>query len=773
MDDDTGERHRRTERVRQLLRVTARLSGVASGAEVAEVVLTEGAIALGAVTGAIWRVDGAELVLAGATGYPDDVRGALAQIALATEPARPPAIAVLERRSIWIESCDGDDADDPVACADPIAATEDGRAGALACVPLVRDREVMGVLLFAFYAARDFDEDDRAFIELLAHHLAQGLERARLYDAERQARRRAEAGRERAAFLAKASSLLAASLDYETTLRNVAMLAVPRMADWCAIEMAVEGGSEQVAVAHVDSAKLALAKELRRRYPPDEERGVAQVIRTGASQLIAELTGDALVAAAHGDPERIRLVRELGLRSWMVVPIRTRDEVLGAITFVGAESGRTYSGEDLEMAEQLGERAGLAIANARLFEAERSARDQLARLQGATAAFASARTLADVGKVTVDLAMTMVGADRVLVWRLADGFDGVASPGAARDGAQQLDLIAYRGVPPQVLASAQRIALGADVVVARVARRREPFFTDASFVPTSEVVAGSAIPLIVQDRLIGVFGLGFHQPRGFDGGERAFLSSIADQCAQALDRVRAYDEAVRAIGVRDDFLSIAGHELRTPLTALHLQLGSLVGLAGGAGPTRKLGERAGKALSQAERLARLVDELLDVSRIAQGRLTLDIEDVDIGELVLETVARLEDEFRRAGSAPHVKVAHPHGRWDRNRLDQVVTNLLSNAVKYGAGHPIEVAVEDHGPSAHLVVRDHGIGIDGDAQARIFERFERAVSSRHYGGLGLGLWISRQIVQAHGGSIAVESEAGAGARFEVMLPKEGPV
>jgi len=328
-------------------------------------------------------------------------------------------------------------------------------------------------------------------------------------------------------------------------------------------------------------------------------------------------------------------------------------------------------------------------------------------------------------------------------------------------------------VPEAAIAAARTTArLDGDSTVSRVARARESYFTDETFVPTAGVVAGSAIPLVVQDRLVGVLGLAFHGTRGFAADERAFLRSVGDQCAQALDRVRLYDEAIKAIRVRDDFLSIAGHELRTPLTALHLQLGSLTTLARQDGTPPKLGDRAGKALNQAERLGRLVDELLDVSRIAQGRLTLDVEDVDMGDLVVENVARLEDEFRRAGSSPRLEVVPARGRWDRSRLDQVITNLLANAVKYGSGHPIEVTVEDRGADAVLAVRDYGIGIDRQAQARIFDRFERAVSSRHYGGLGLGLWISRQIVEAHGGSIVVHSDEGSGARFEVHLPKRGP-
>jgi signal transduction histidine kinase len=128
---------------------------------------------------------------------------------------------------------------------------------------------------------------------------------------------------------------------------------------------------------------------------------------------------------------------------------------------------------------------------------------------------------------------------------------------------------------------------------------------------------------------------------------------------------------------------------------------------------------------------------------------------------------------QAGCSVQFSAASPVvGRWDRLRLEQVVTNLLSNAMKYGAGKPIEVVVEGNGERARLAVRDHGLGISETAQRRIFGAFERAVSERHYGGLGLGLYIARQLVVAHGGSIRVESKPGLGATFTVELSLSGP-
>ncbi|HZI16650.1 MAG TPA: HAMP domain-containing sensor histidine kinase, partial [Myxococcus sp.] len=185
----------------------------------------------------------------------------------------------------------------------------------------------------------------------------------------------------------------------------------------------------------------------------------------------------------------------------------------------------------------------------------------------------------------------------------------------------------------------------------------------------------------------------------------------------------------------------------------------------------KVGPRLATAVRQVQRLAALVDNLLDVSRLSLGRLSLEPTEVDLGQAVRDAVERMEEVFSQAGCTVRVDVPGPlTGRWDSLRLDQVLVNLLTNAAKYGAGRPVAVEARAEGDEAvRLWVRDEGIGIDEKDLPRLFGRFERAVSDRHYGGLGLGLFISRQIVDAMGGSIEVESRPGVGSTFTVRLPR----
>jgi signal transduction histidine kinase len=236
----------------------------------------------------------------------------------------------------------------------------------------------------------------------------------------------------------------------------------------------------------------------------------------------------------------------------------------------------------------------------------------------------------------------------------------------------------------------------------------------------------------------------------------------------ASERALLVEELRRAVTLRDDFLAIAAHELRTPLTSLQLQI-QLAGRQLDANAAADPAPRLEKASRQAGRLGRLVDDLLNASRITAGHLTLTREACDLGEIARETVARQDEDARRAGCVIALSaVATARGHWDRARLEQVVTNLLTNALKFGAGKPVEVVVTADGAWASLTVRDRGIGIPAEAIERIFQKFERGVSSRSYGGLGLGLFISREIVAAHGGSLRAESAPGQGATLIMVLP-----
>jgi PAS domain S-box-containing protein len=244
-------------------------------------------------------------------------------------------------------------------------------------------------------------------------------------------------------------------------------------------------------------------------------------------------------------------------------------------------------------------------------------------------------------------------------------------------------------------------------------------------------------------------------PEHEDGRVVAWLGTYTD-----------FEELKQAIWARDEFLSVASHELRTPLTALKLRIQSLQrSLRENETQRRKIDGAA----RQCDRLERLIGDLLDVSRVTTGQFSLELATCDLHEIVEEAVERARDEANQAGSPIELSASGSlMGEWDGMRIEQVVTNLIGNALKYGKGQPISVSVVGEPDHVALYVEDHGIGIAAADLDRIFARFERA-GERSRDGLGMGLYIAKEIVHAHGGSIGVESAIGEGSRFSVKLPR----
>lgn len=288
------------------------------------------------------------------------------------------------------------------------------------------------------------------------------------------------------------------------------------------------------------------------------------------------------------------------------------------------------------------------------------------------------------------------------------------------------------------------------------------------------------VPINTRTGTIGAITLvSLKTRRRFEQADLTHAEELARRAGLAVDNAQLYREVQAAVRLRDEFLAVASHELRTPLAALSLHLDTLLieakALSKGVPALAHFQDSLRRSMNHSERLGGLIRQLLDVSRIQMGKLELQLELVDLGKVVEEVVGRFAEQAAQAQCQLKVDIQPQPivGYWDPLQLDQVTTNLLSNALKYGAGKPIEVTVSAVGGKAALTVKDHGIGISPTDQERIFGRFERAVSQRHYGGLGLGLWITRQSLEAMGGSIKVHSTPNVETRFVAELPlRTGP-
>ena len=339
-------------RLTRLARVTAELSAADSVERVKDIVVGQAADAVGADVASMVLLEGDTLRLIGVRGVDQDMQDRWARFPADT--AVPIAAAATTGRRIAITGRD------ELLKAYPATEVEPGQERSILALPLLIEGRHLGAISLVFRYRRDMDEQELEFLGTLADSCAHALERL---EATEVARRTAV----KLSFLATASSELASSLDYEATLANVARLAVPALADWCAVQVLQDGQLRSLAVAHVDQAKVALARELQERYPVDMDaaNGAPNVVRTGVSELIAEIT-DEMLEAGTSDPEQLRRARELGLRSALVVPLKASQRIIGAITLVYAESDRRYDESDVEFAEDLAHRAAMAIDNSEL-----------------------------------------------------------------------------------------------------------------------------------------------------------------------------------------------------------------------------------------------------------------------------------------------------------------------------------------------------------------------------------------------------------------------
>lgn len=283
------------------------------------------------------------------------------------------------------------------------------------------------------------------------------------------------------------------------------------------------------------------------------------------------------------------------------------------------------------------------------------------------------------------------------------------------------------------------------------------------------------VPLRVTGKLIGtVTVFRYREAPTYSVDDHVWLQEVADRAALSIGNAKLYEDAKRAVQLREDFMSIASHELKTPLTPLKMQLQLLSHLVqtgvAVAGPLEeKLKTVIAASDQQIARLTRLVDDILDATRLRTGRFALRREQVDLSSLISSVIQRLQDGDENARRQIKFLPAQlKSGFWDRLRIEQVVTNLLTNAFKFGRGKPIIVRMWTHEDQAVFSVQDFGIGIAKENHERVFERLERAVSLQQYGGLGMGLYIARQIIELHGGRILLDSKEGEGSTFTVELP-----
>jgi PAS domain S-box-containing protein len=511
-------------------------------------------------------------------------------------------------------------------------------------------------------------------------------------------------------FLVEAGATLGSSLDYRTTLAALAKMAVPRIADWVRVDIVEDGKLRTLAVEHVDKRKIELALELGRRYPedPDAAQGPPLVLRTGQSELMTEISEERL-SELTVDDLHLELVRELGVQSYMGVPLIARERTLGVISFVAAESGRHYGPNDLALAEELARRASTAIENAQLYR-EAEERAQAARVL---------ETVAD-GVFLVD------GQGVVRLWnRAAEAITKLA----------RADVVG-RSLGDEVLPGWRDLAVSVPVAGA----------------PGPATATTFPVELDGEERWLSISGVGFDE-----GTVYAFRD---------LTEERALEQ------IRQDLVSTVSHELRTPLAAIYGSALTLAreDLELEETMHKKLLE---VIVEESTRLADIVNDLLLASQLDADRLEIHAEPCDAQALaasVLDAARTHLPTGMRVTLDPGQEDV-PYVVADEGQLRQVLTNLIDNAVKYSPdGGDVRVRLETAGKYVRFTVADEGLGIPPAEQGRIFEKFYRLDPDMTggIGGTGLGLYISRELVRRVHGRIWVEANAARGSVFHVEIP-----
>jgi PAS domain S-box-containing protein len=536
-----------------------------------------------------------------------------------------------------------------------------------------------------------------------------GLVMSALSEASRQAIRRAEAAEQRVTILADASALLVSSLDYERTLAHVTDLAVPQFADWCTVNILEEDGSiARVALTHRDPAGAAAMSEIQRRYPvrPDSQHPLALAIRTGEPGRYPVITDHSQHAWTENDEHR-RLVLQLGTRSVLVVPMRARGRSLGAVIYART-GGPAYTDSDLATAGVLTRRAALAIDNARL-------------LRAAQAAEARYRSLFEGS----DDAIVVIGAGRQYL---------DISPAIEK----------LLGYTPEEMFQMQ----AGDLL-----HRRDLWLENAQPVFEREGTWRGEVELRHKDgRLVPI---------------ESRMSRIELPDGPVTFAVwRDISERRAVERLQQEFIVMVTHDLKTPLT-------SIKGLAQLMLRRQAFNPPALETIvGQSNHLERLINDLLDVARMEAGRLDLQLAPVDLGHLVQLAAAQAQVTTSRHQiriDTAEQPIVHD---WDGDRVRQILLNLLTNAIKYspdGGEVVVRVVDEPDRQQATVSVIDHGLGIAPEVLSNLFSRFYRAEASLTAGdGLGLGLYIARSLVVAHGGQIWVDSTPGSGSTFSFTLP-----
>ncbi len=593
--------------------------------------------------------------------------------------------------------------------------------------------------------------------------------------------------------LAKIIDRLATSIDQDITLQEISKLLVPDLADYSRIAIVDDYKKiKEINVSHKDPSKVQLASDIFDGYKgrPESTHGIEKILNSGKAEMI-EIVDKKVLQSVKSNVSLYNTIKKIGLKSYMGVPLIARGRVIGAITLSSIRADRFYTMSDLKFAQEIANRIALTLDNANLY---RQAQNEIIVRRETEKKLVDAQKrllfLSEASKLlssSLDYKTTINNIATLAIPYIADWYivDMLNEKG-------QMELLSVAHADKKMVRFAKEyrkthpVDLSTNSGTARVIKTGK-----SEFIPivTDEMIVDSVknkkelklirslgftsiimVPLLVQGTVFGAMTLvSAGSKRIFSETDLSMIEELGTRIALAIQNVKLYTEAQKAIDVRDEFISVASHELKTPLTSLKLFSQVLKQQVEKRGVI-DFSKYFEKMDNQVSKLAVLVEDLLNITKLEHGKMEFYMEEFNIENVLKDAIetlmpmARFHKIVLKGKSTKNI-----YG--DKYRIYQVVTNLLTNALKYSpSAKNIDVRVGTSKAGIRLSVRDYGIGIDKKHLAKIFDQFYRVTGSKEktYPGLGMGLYIANEIIKRHGGKMSVKSIKGKGSEFSFTLP-----
>ena len=748
-----------TARTERLVKITAAVAEAVTANEVFEAVVDHVAGALGASSTALWLLeeDGKTVRLARSVGYADVNRRRFERLPIDLSPSIPALDAIRRGEPVWIAS-----REDLVREYPHLAAAASGRSYRVCCLPLISQDRTLGALGITIEQEREVGEEERDFLLLVARYASQAIERVRLLDAERRNRVAADSAAARTSLLSRASrTFVDADLDLAPRLQDIVLELGHVLGSCVGIALReADGQLHTCAIHHPMPEAGEMLKALISEVPVVIGEGITgRVASTGESVLIPAT--DAAAVASRVAPSYRAFLERFPIYAIVCAPLRARGKVIGTVVGMRTRPGETYTREDLALLEELAERAAPAIENSRLHRENVAARSRAEQLYHFAKSVVSAERVEDVFEAALDAIEGALGTNRGAILTCDDS--KVMRFRASRRLSEEYRRAVEGHSPWPPDATAPKPVLVPDVENDASLEAFRPLFRHEG------IGSLAFVPLVTRDRLIGKFMVYYDRSHAYSTAEIELAMAIANHLASVTARFSAIAKLEETIRYNDLFSGVLAHDLRNPLGAIMTAAQLVLMRQEGAGDSNA--KPLSRILGSGQRMVRMIDQLLDLTRArAGGGIRVEPCETNLADLCGQAIGEIELAYPQ-WKIRREALGDQEGSWDADRLLQIVSNLVSNAGQHGSAEGVVVVRTDgRQPDAvTLEVKNDG-AIAESILPSLFDPFRgtrhRRDSSR---GLGLGLFIVKEIVRAHGGTVDVTSTAADGTTFTVRMPR----